>query len=57
MENDLGLKVEFQDGMYIAYHPDLEGVVATGRTPERAIASYDILFELQNIVNGGKNEE
>ena len=57
MENRLGLKVEFQDGVYMAYHPCLEGIVATGKTPERAIANYDIFFEVQNIVDGDKNEK
>lgn len=57
MENTLGLKVEFQDGVYMAYHPYLEGVVATGKTPERAIANYDIFFEVQSIVSGDKNEK
>ena len=57
MKNRLGLKVEFQDGVYMAYHPCLAGIVATGKTPERAIANYNIFFEVQNIVDGDKNEK
>ena len=57
MENKLGLKVEFQDGVYMAYHPCLVGIVATGKTPERAIANYNIFFEVENIIYGDKNEK
>jgi len=56
MENDLGLTIELQDGIYVAYNKDLEGVIATGKTPERAIANYNSFLELQNIVIGNRNE-
>lgn len=49
---DLGLVVEKQDNIYIAYNPDLEGVVASGTTEERAVANYNIYFELLAITNG-----